>query len=124
MLRQLACTYPYFFFLFLLLESDSPQQFFSSKILGTAESPPHSQGRHLSGYIGGSFRLRSSWKSALVAQHVALLTEFKVAFLIFHNSLCGFGAKVAYLLTSCLPAHTGDEVAKAADILSVEKRPV
>jgi len=53
-----------------------------------------------------------------------LLAEFKVAFLIFQYSLCGFGAKVAGLFTACLSAKIGDEVAKAADVLSVEERPV
>jgi len=77
----------------------------------------------LSCYIGGSLRLRFSWKSALIAQRAALLAEIKVAFLIFHDCLCGLGAKVADLLTACLPAQTGDEAAKAADVLRVEDCP-
>jgi len=58
-----------------------------------------------------------------MAQRAALLAEFKVAFLIFHGCFCGLGAKVAGLLTACLPAQSGDEAAKAEDILHVEKRP-
>jgi hypothetical protein len=64
----------------------------------------YSQGRHLSCYIGGSLRLRFSWKSALAAQHAAFLTELKVAFLIFHDGFCSLGAKVAGVPTACLQA--------------------
>ncbi len=80
------------------------------------------QCRHLSCYVSGSLRLRFSWKSALMAQHAALLAEFKVAFLIFHNCFGDLGAKVAVLLTVCFPAQTSDEAAKAADVLRVEER--
>ena len=58
-----------------------------------------------------------------MAQRAALLAEFKVVFLIFRDCFCGLGAKVAGLLTACLPTQTGDEAAKAADILRVEDRP-
>ena len=58
-----------------------------------------------------------------MAQRAALLAEFKVAFLIFYDSLCAEAAKVAGLLTACLPAQTGDEAAKAADVLRVEDYP-
>ncbi|MFB0514704.1 MAG: hypothetical protein ACETVQ_03910 [Candidatus Bathyarchaeia archaeon] len=77
----------------------------------------------LSCYIGGSLRLRFSWKSAFATQLAALLAELKVAFLIFHDGFCDLGAKVAGLPTACLPAQTGDEAAKAADILRVEDYP-
>ena len=55
-----------------------------------------------------------------MAERAALLAELKVTFLIFNDCFCGLGAKGAGLLTACLPAQTGDKVAKAADVLRVE----